>query len=87
MKDDIYLNSKIDAEYIIESRLKNSYTSVYIFLGRRKEDADFYCVKSFFVKKNIIYDGNALYWMCKEKIMKDERILLYKNPNFKIPVS
>lgn len=40
VRDDIYLKSKIDAEYIIESQLKNSHTVVYIFLGRRKEEEE-----------------------------------------------
>lgn len=84
VKDDIYLNSKIDAEYIIESKLKNSYVTVYIFLARRKEDVEHYCVKSFFVKQNVIYSGNALYWMYKEKICNGKSTLLYKHKNFEL---
>lgn len=84
VKDDIYLNSKIDAEYIIESRLKNRHISVYIFLARRKENVDFYCVKSFFVKKNVVYGGNTLYWMYKEKIIDGLSTILFKHKNFTI---
>ena len=84
VKDDIYLKSKIDAEYIIESKLKDSHTSVYIFLARRKEDVEHYCVKSFFVKKDIVYGGNALYWMYKEKICQSRSVVLYKHENFEL---
>ena len=84
VKDDIYLNSKIDAEYIIESRLKNRHISVYIFLARRKENVDFYCVKSFFVKKNVVYGGNTLYWMYKEKVVNGVSRILFKHKNFQV---
>lgn len=84
VKDDIYLKSKIDAEYIIESKLKNSHKTVYIFLARRKEDTDSYCVKSFFLKNNIVYGGNALYWMYKEKIKDGVSNILYKHKNFQL---
>lgn len=82
IKDDVYLNSKIDAEYLIESKLKNRHVSVYIFLTRRKESEDFYCVKSFFVKKKIVYSGNAMYWMYKEKIMNGISNVLFKHKDF-----
>ena len=84
VKDDIYLKSKIDAEYIIESKLPNSHTVVYIFLARRKESIDYYCVKSFFVKRKIVYSGNSLYWMYKEKLKNDEVKVLYKHKNFQL---
>ena len=84
VKDDVYLKSKIDAEYIIESKLKNCNTSVYIFLARRSEDTDYYCVKSFFVKDKVIYGGQALYWMYKEKILEGRSRVLYSHKNFQV---
>lgn len=76
-----WLNSQIDAEYVIKSRLPGSLTDVFIFLRKRKE-SDYYCVVSFFVKKESDYGGDKLYWMLKEKITSDARIVLYQHPNF-----
>ncbi len=78
-----YIHSHINADYIIESRLPNSLTTVYILLKQRKED-EYYSIVSFFPKGNISYGGDALYWMLKEKRNKATNtvITLYKNENY-----
>lgn len=75
-----HLYSMIDAEYMIESRLQGN--TVYIFLKKRKEDEEHFCIVSFFKKENVTYGGDLLYWMLKEKITASETILLYRNKNF-----
>ena len=79
-----YLNSHIDADYIIESQLKGSTNIVYIFLKKRKENPETYCVVSFLKKTSITYSGDALYWMLKEKRSSTKNIILYKNKNYKV---
>lgn len=59
-KKKINLHSNIDAEYIIESRLPGARENVYIFLKRREECPETYCVASFFKKGIITYGGEAL---------------------------
>ena len=77
-----YLNSNINADYIIESRFKGAKDIVYIFLRERKENPDKYCVVSFFKKDNITYGGDSLYWMLKEKRSAEKSITLYQHPNY-----
>lgn len=81
-QNDPYLQSAINAEYLIESQLKGSSTSVYIFLKKRTENPHFYCVTSFFKKNSITYGGQKLYWMLKEKIRSSGSTILYKHKNF-----
>ena len=75
-----YIQSYIDAEYVIESQLQGE--CVYIFLKQREESPSTYCVASFFKKGAISYGGEALYWMLKEKRIADMCITLYIHPNY-----
>ena len=77
-----FLYSDIKAEYIIESSILKRNKTVYIFLKERKEQADSYCIVSFFVKKNLTYGGTKLYWMLKRKIVQGRIKNLYKHPNY-----
>lgn len=77
-----YLHSYIIADYIIESQFQGSREVVYIFLKRREESPGTYCVASFFKKDTVIYSGEALYWMLKEKRDLNQCITLYKHPNY-----
>lgn len=81
-KNDSYLRSNIQADYMIESQIKGSSTTVYIFLKARKECPDYLCIVSFFKKNAITYGGDKLYWMLKEKICSNQSIILYKHPNY-----
>lgn len=74
--------SKISADYVISSKLKNSNEIVYIFLRKRKENPQNYVVISFFKKVNITYGGDKLYWMLKEKICGEKSEVIYIHPNF-----
>lgn len=75
--------SFINAEYLIESRLKGSKDSVYIFLKRREEKPEYYCIVSFFKKDTVTYGGDKLYWMLKEKQYGNKKMILYRHPNYK----
>jgi hypothetical protein len=75
-------NSLMDCDYIIESRLKGSSTTVYIFLKHRNGEHSPCCIVSFCVKKNVSYGGKNLYWMLKEKIVDGNRITLYRHPEY-----
>lgn len=77
-----YLNTNIKADYLIESKLKNTKDTVYMFIRKRKEQPNTYCIVSFFKKNDITYGGDALYWMIKEKIYPNTRITLYKHPDY-----
>lgn len=81
ISEDPYLKSNIRADYMIESRRK--YTTVYIFLAKRKEAENTYCVASFFVKRKVIYSGKKMYWMLKEKNKDGIKKVLYRHPNYK----
>lgn len=81
-KNNKYLQSFIEADYIIESQFKHTHDIVYIFLKQRSENPDFFCVSSFFKKDKIAYSGEKLYWMLKEKIYPNQCITLYRHPNF-----
>lgn len=76
--------SCIDAEYVINSRLRGGIKEVFIFLRKREENEE-YGIVSFFVKGKRDYRGEKLYWMLKERIEEDgSRIILYKHPTFTI---
>lgn len=77
-----YFHSNIDAEYIIESWLPGTREGVYIFLKQREESPLMYCAVSFFKKGTVIYGGEALYWMLKEKRDLHQCITLYQHPNY-----
>ena len=77
-----YLQSYIDAQYIIESQLKNRDGSVYIFLKQREENPEAYCAVSFFKKGTVTYGGETLYWMLKEKRDLNQCITLYRHPEY-----
>ena len=81
-RNDKYLHSSIDSDYIIESRLKDKNYSVYIFLKKRRESPEYLCVNSFFKKENITYGGDNLYWMLKKKITDTECQIIYKHPDY-----
>lgn len=76
------LHSLIDADYIIESKLKQSLAVVYIFLKEREDNSGYYCVNSFFKKENVTYGGDTLYWMLKEKIEGQEKSVLYQHKEY-----
>ena len=77
-----YLQSCINAEYIIESQLQGAGKCVYIFLKQREENPESYCVTSFFKKGTVIYGGESLYWMLKEKKDSNGGITLYRHPDY-----
>lgn len=75
-------NSLIECDYIIESRLKELQTTVYIFLKHRSGLVSPCGIVSFGVKKNVSYGGQKLYWMLKDKIINGNRITIYQNPRY-----
>ncbi|MDE5598575.1 MAG: hypothetical protein K2J04_12210 [Lachnospiraceae bacterium] len=81
-KDGPQNNSLIKCNYIIESRLKELHTTVYIFLKYRSGLGTPCGIVSFGVKKNVSYGGQKLYWMLKDKIVNGNRITIYQNPNY-----
>lgn len=81
-KDGPQNNSLIKCDYIIESQLKGSPTTVYIFLKHRKGLDSPCCVISFCVKKNTSYGGQNLYWLLKDKIVNGKREKIYQNPKY-----
>ena len=81
-KDGPNNNSMIFCDYIIESKLKSSGKTVYIFLKHRCGLQSPCCVISFGVKKNTSYGGRNLYWMVKDKIISGKRVTLYQHPNY-----
>lgn len=62
------MSSVIKADYLIESWFENSSDTVYIFIRRREENPQYYCIVSFFKKNQVVYGGDKVYWM--EKIKK-----------------
>lgn len=81
-KDGPQNNSFIQCDYIIESQLKNSHTTVYIFLKHRYGIGSPCGIISFIVKKNVSYGGQNLYWMIKDKITNGVRQTIYQNPKY-----
>lgn len=75
-------NSFIRCDYIIESQLKGSQTTVYIFLKHRSGSESPCGIISFGVKKNVSYGGQNLYWMLKDKIVNGTRITIYQHPKY-----
>lgn len=78
-----FLQSYINADYLIESQFRGSKDIVYIFLKERSENPAYLCVISFFKKDTVIYGGDKLYWMLKEKISAYGNTILYRHPNYK----
>ncbi|MGN0390867.1 MAG: PBECR4 domain-containing protein [Wujia sp.] len=76
--------SRINAEYIIESKMKGCEKPVYIFLKHREENSDYCCVVSFFKKDQVVYGGDIMYWMQKKKIIINtgEEEILQKHPDY-----
>lgn len=81
-KDGPKNNSLINCDYIIESRIKELYTTVYIFLKYRSGVSSSCGIVSFGVKKNVSYGGQKLYWMLKDKINEGNRVTIYRNPQY-----
>lgn len=81
-KDGPRNNSLIKCNYIIESRLKGSPATVYIFLQHREGAGSPCGIVSFVVKKHVSYGGQKLYWMLKDKIVSGVRRTLYRNPKY-----
>lgn len=81
-KDSSYSQSMIRCDYIIESRLKASEKTVYIFLKHRNGLESACCMVSFVVKKNTVYGGQNWYWMLKDKVVYGNRATLYQHPNY-----
>lgn len=77
------MSSVIKADYLIESWFKNSSDTVYIFIRRREENPEYYCIVSFFKKNEVAYGGDNVYWMEKVKESADSRQVLYINPSYK----
>lgn len=75
-------NSVIKCDYVIESKLAGSSTTVYIFLKHRKGIGSPCTIISFVVKKNVAYGGQNLYWMLKDKIINGARQTLYQHPQY-----
>lgn len=81
-KDGPQNNSLIKCDYIIESRLKELHTTVYIFIRQRLYSESSYGIISFGVKKNVSYGGRKLYWMLNDKIVNEKRITIFQNPKY-----
>ncbi len=77
------MSSVIEADYLIESWFRNCSDTVYIFIRRRKENPEYYCIVSFFKKKEVAYGGDNVYWMEKVKQSDNARQVLYINPRYK----
>ena len=71
--------SNMEADYFIESKFTKR--TVYIFIKKRKETLDTYCLNSFFVKTKTYY-GINVYWMLKEKVINGVSAILYKNKSY-----
>lgn len=78
------MSSIIKADYLIESRFKNSSDTVYIFIRQREETPEYYCLVSFFKKDTVAYGGDKVYWMKKLKHSDDIEKILYINPKYNI---
>lgn len=81
-KDGPKNNSLIKCDYIIESRLQGSLTTVYIFLKHRGGTESPCAIISFGVKKNVAYGGQNLYWMLKDKIVNGVRKTIFQHPRY-----
>ncbi|MCM1261391.1 MAG: PBECR4 domain-containing protein [Butyrivibrio sp.] len=81
-KDGPLNNSVIKYDYIIESQLAGSHTTVYIFLKYRYGVESPCAIVSFGVKKNVAYGGQNLYWMLKDKIVNGVRRTIYQHHQY-----
>ncbi len=81
-KDGPQNNSVIKCDYIIESRLADTFSTVYIFLKHRNGIGSPCTIVSFGVKKNVAYGGRNLYWMLKDKIVDGVRQTIYQHPKY-----
>ena len=81
-KDGPRNNSVIKCDYIIESQLTGSCTTVYMFLKYRYGIGSPCTIISFGVKKNVAYGGQNLYWMLKDKIINGVRQTIYQHPGY-----
>ena len=74
--------SFIEADYVIESRIDDISGDVYIFIKERNDKPEHYAVVSFFVKGDMTYSGDHLYWMKKSKLSQSKVEVLYQHPKF-----
>lgn len=81
-KDGPQNNSFIKCDYIIESQLPSSPTTVYIFLKHRAGIGSPCAIISFGVKRNVAYGGQNLYWMLKDKIVNGVRKTIFHHPQY-----
>jgi len=75
-------NSLISCDYIIESKLPNKNTTVYIFIKRRQSNSNLFQIISFGVKKRVSYGGIYTYVMLKDKIVNEVRKTLFKHKKY-----
>ena len=75
-------NSLIPCDYIIESKLPNKNTTVYIFIKRRQTNNNSFRIISFGVKKRVSYGGIYTYVMLKDKIVNAVRKTLFKHKKY-----
>lgn len=72
------MSSVIEADYLIESCLNYRNDVVYIFIRRRQEVPEYYCIVSFFKKNEVTYGGDNVYWIKKIKESAGSRQVLYR---------
>ena len=82
---DLSGGSFIDADYVIESTLKERGETIYAFLKERKYEEGIYRLNSFFVKETRSYNGDSVYWMLKQKNKGGVVTELYRHPNYTKP--
>lgn len=75
-------NSLISCDYIIESKLPNKNTTVYIFIKKRKATGSSFRIISFGVKKQVSYGGIYTYVMLKDKIVNAVRKTIFKHKKY-----
>ena len=75
-------NSLISCDYIIESKLPNKNTIVYIFIKRRQTDGNSFRIISFGVKKKVSYGGIYTYVMLKDKIVNTVRKTIFRHKKY-----
>ena len=75
-------NSLISCDYIIESKLSNKNTIVYIFIKRRQTDGNSFRIISFGVKKKVSYGGIYTYVMLKDKIVNTVRKTIFRHKKY-----
>lgn len=75
-------NSLISCDYIIESKLPNKNTTVYIFIKKRKGDNSSFRIISFGVKKKVTYGGIYTYIMLKDKIVNAIRKNIFRHKKY-----